>query len=96
MCQWLKIISKPYWLVAKRSALVDFNEYLATQSANGHNIGREARDMDDDAVASDAEEKKYTAFQFWNFLDDALVEVRKEARKEGRTTQEQQKEWLST
>jgi hypothetical protein len=38
--------------------------------------------------------RTYTAFQFWNYLDDALTDVREESAKEDRTL-EQQWQWLA-
>jgi hypothetical protein len=70
--------------VIQRSTLIDFNNVMATRTTDGpppvNRFGQPT--------------KTYNVFQFWNFLDDALSDIRQEAAKESGTI-DQQKQWLA-
>jgi hypothetical protein len=63
----------------QRSTLIDFNAYLAMRTAGTAPVTDE----------SGQPIRLFNAFQFWNFLDKALSEIRTEAARGGRTPDQQ-------
>lgn len=72
--------------------LVDFNTYLVAPVPTP--VISPVDFAEEPQPGQRTEEKvTYNLFQYWNFLDDALLDVRKQAEKAGGTSQ--QEVWLT-